>query len=238
MMLYDNMLRTGLYLRKHKKFLPYIFIISLGIAIFITHPFDIVKSNGLLTMICFFMFLLSVLIRFMAKRTDAEHLPDFVEAKGIYSIVRYPVYISNFLMVLALSLYMGIMWYFVFISFLAVLVTERIVMHQENCQKNKYGLLFRKWSKTTGAVVPYLLNWQGAANSKDYIYTVKQISLFCVSSLAIFTMISFIKNRLIDFTNKVSVGWLVAFTLAFIVHIVLHKGKLMIKKPKANSDLN
>lgn len=220
-MLSESMLRTGFFLRKYKKFLPYIFIISLLGAVFLTHPFTIIRSGGLLTIICLFMFVISVSVRWLALRTDAEHLPEYVEAKGIYSIVRNPLYISNFLVVLSLSLYMGIIWYFVFVSFLTVFITERIVMHKENCQQNKYNEAFKLWSKTTGAVLPYLLNWQGASGSKSYFYTLRRMSLPVTASLGAFTLISFIKNRVIEFSNTVSIGWLSAFIIALALHLIL-----------------
>ncbi|MFI3331030.1 MAG: methyltransferase [Rikenellaceae bacterium] len=226
MMLSESMLRTGRYLRTHKDIFPYLFILSLSVAILLTREVNVRPSSFISTVISVSIALLSIIIRWLSMRTDAERMPELIKAKGIYSVVRHPMYISNFLMVFALSLYLGILWYLVFVTFFSVLITERIVFQKENCQHNKYGEDFKTWCKTTGALFPRMLNWQSAENSRTWLYTAKNIASFVLASATIFFVISFIKHRIIELTFGVAIGWIVALVIVLIAYVFIKSKKI------------
>lgn len=232
-MLYDSFLRSGYFLRKNKHILPFFLILSMILALALTKVSHIIPSSSILTILCLFIAMLSMIIRWLSLRTPAERMPELILSKGIYSIVRHPIYISNFLMVLSMSLYLGILWYTVMTSFLSVLITERIVYQKENCQYNKYGDDFTLWAKTTGAVVPYVLNWQSPVGSREYQFTARRMSPFVLVSVGSFLGISIVKHRILEGYFNLPIAWTVAFVVALITFIVFYNKQLRLRKEKA-----
>ncbi len=92
------------------------------------------------------------------RNTDkqvAEELND----TGLYSLVRHPLYVGNFLMWLGLFLFIGIWWFVVICSLAYWLYYERIMYAEEEFLRRKYGARYEAWARRTPAFLPRVSGW-------------------------------------------------------------------------------
>lgn len=87
-------------------------------------------------------------------RNTKEQVADFLNTKGIYSVVRHPLYLGNFLMWLGLLIFCLNFYYIIIISLFFWLYYERIMFAEERFLEKKYGESYLSWSITVPAFIP------------------------------------------------------------------------------------
>jgi len=79
---------------------------------------------------------------------------------GMYSIIRHPLYLGNFLIGLGMVLFVGV-WWFALIAILAFwLYYERIMAAEEEFLEGKFGDCYLHWAERIPAILPRISNWQ------------------------------------------------------------------------------
>ncbi|MEQ8248920.1 MAG: isoprenylcysteine carboxylmethyltransferase family protein [Alphaproteobacteria bacterium] len=79
---------------------------------------------------------------------------------GLYSIVRHPLYLANFLIFLGFLVALKVWWFPLIGAFAFAVYYERIMMTEEAFLQNKFGRTYEQWAQTTPAFFPALLRWQ------------------------------------------------------------------------------
>jgi protein-S-isoprenylcysteine O-methyltransferase Ste14 len=132
-----------------------------------THHCITTESWGL---ICFGVSLLGLVVRALTvgftpkgtsgRNTGEGQVAETLNQTGIYSVVRHPLYLGNFLMWLGLFMYIGL-WWFVLICALAYwLYYERIMYAEEEFLRRSYSTRYEAWASRTPAFLPRLSGWQ------------------------------------------------------------------------------
>ncbi|MBI5747149.1 MAG: hypothetical protein HZA13_09120 [Nitrospirae bacterium] len=148
---------------------------------------------------------------------------------GMYSIVRHPLYLGNFIIFLGISLFPEV-WWFPFISILAFwLYYERIIFAEEEFLRNEFGILYLEWTGKTPLFPPRLSIWQkpGFPFSFKTVLKREYSGLFAiiVSFLALDTLGDiFAEGKL-----ELDLGWTILFFVGLIIYMTL-----MILKKKTN----
>jgi protein-S-isoprenylcysteine O-methyltransferase Ste14 len=79
---------------------------------------------------------------------------------GMYSIVRHPLYLGNFLVFCGMLLFMQV-WWLLLIGLLSFwLYYERIMLREEKFLRNKFESTYMTWANETPAFFPSLSRWQ------------------------------------------------------------------------------
>ncbi len=92
-------------------------------------------------------------------RNTREQRADSLNVSGIYSVVRNPLYLANFLVILGMLLFIKEWWLVVLVSLAYVLYYERIIMAEERFLLAKFGDDYAIWANRTPVIVPNLLLW-------------------------------------------------------------------------------
>ena len=93
-------------------------------------------------------------------RSTKAQQAETLNSSGMYSVVRHPLYLGNFLVWIGLSLILAD-WVVTLIVILAFWLThERIMMSEEAFLEHKFGPQFGEWARTTPAFVPRLGQWR------------------------------------------------------------------------------
>lgn len=79
---------------------------------------------------------------------------------GLYSIVRHPLYLGNYLIGLGVTLVWFDWWAPVIYSLFFWLYYERIMLAEEQYLESKFGDEFRQWAATTPAFAPRFSQWR------------------------------------------------------------------------------
>ncbi|MBI4369639.1 MAG: hypothetical protein HY547_05355 [Elusimicrobia bacterium] len=172
MPLREEIEETGLRLFKKRSYVPFLFV-----PIALTQLPDAVaiekalgpEINFFLTAFCIAISLSGLAIRCLtighaprgtSGRNTHGQVADSLNTKGIYSLVRHPLYLGNFLIFLGLLIFIK-SWLLILAGAAAFWIYyERIMLAEEEFLRKKYGDVFISWASRTPAFVPRLEGWQ------------------------------------------------------------------------------
>lgn len=87
-------------------------------------------------------------------RNTKEQVAESLNTSGIYSIVRHPLYLGNYLMWIGIVVFTRDLNFILLVSLLYWIYYERIMMAEEAFLRNKFGTAFESWSGTVPAFLP------------------------------------------------------------------------------------
>ena len=87
-------------------------------------------------------------------RNTAQQVADHLNTKGIYSVVRHPLYLANYLIWAGLLVYTMNAFAFIIVSLVYWIYYERIMMTEEAFLRSKYGDEFEQWAAKVPAFIP------------------------------------------------------------------------------------
>ena len=220
MMIYERAMRNGRWLSRHKKWLPLLFTVSTAGALLVTTPFSIIYGSTLLALLSLLLTLAGFMVRVAARRTPSPSLEDRIASRGIYSVVRFPNYLANMLIVLGLTLYSGALWYIVLVGLLCWGVAERIILAEENSLANRFGDIFLHWARQTNAILPRFFNWQASTCRSSLLPRIFSQSWVLLAISAGFCLIDLLKNLQVEFAFRIGLGWIVFLGLSLILELL------------------
>mgnify|MGYP002622631063 CR=1 FL=1 len=98
--------------------------------------------------------------KYTSGRNTKEQVADALNTKGIYSTVRHPLYLGNYLMWIGIVLYVLNPWYVIVVTLLFWLYYERIMFAEERFLERKFGEDYISWSKSVPAFIPSMKNYK------------------------------------------------------------------------------
>ena len=94
-------------------------------------------------------------------RNTAQQVADHLNTKGIYSVVRHPLYLANYLIWAGLLVYTMNAFAFIIVSLIYWIYYERIMMTEEAFLRGKYGDDFEQWASKVPAFFPKWSLYEG-----------------------------------------------------------------------------
>lgn len=92
-------------------------------------------------------------------RNTRTQKADALNRTGMYSVVRHPLYVANYLIFLGLLLFTQAFWLVLAGSLAYWMYYERIIYAEEEFLDGKFGALFSEWACATPAVLPDVRRW-------------------------------------------------------------------------------
>lgn len=92
-------------------------------------------------------------------RNTAGQVAESLNTTGIYSTVRHPLYLANFLVGLGLACFTLTWWFPVMFTLTFWLYYERIMLAEEAFLRSKFGEQFTEWIQKTPAFIPSWKNY-------------------------------------------------------------------------------
>jgi len=99
------------------------------------------------------------------RNTSEGQVAESLNTKGIYSLVRHPLYLGNYFMWIGIVMFAGNQWFTLVVSLLFWVYYERIMFAEEAFLRRKFGDAYLAWSKETPAFLPVRWNWVPAGVS-------------------------------------------------------------------------
>jgi protein-S-isoprenylcysteine O-methyltransferase Ste14 len=112
---------------------------------------------------CIFICLIGLAIRIYtighapdntSGRNTAGQVAETLNQTGIYSVVRHPLYLGNFLMWLGIAFAVQNFWFVAVFVLLYWIYYERIMYAEEQFLRRKFGKTFTGWAERTPAFIP------------------------------------------------------------------------------------
>lgn len=154
------------------------------------------------------------------RNTD-EQIAETLNTTGIYSVVRHPLYLGNFLMGLGLSLYAHVWWLVLIYILIFWLYYERIMFAEEAFLRRKFGEAYLEWSKTTPAFIPRLRGWRESPLPFSMRNVLKREYNGFFALILTLVILHVVGNLIADGTFHISLIWEIILGLSFVIWITL-----------------
>lgn len=164
MALKEHFENSGQWLFRWRSYLPLI-----GLAVILAafreykYPMNSEKLDGLWEAFCLLISFSGLAVRLYtightpkntSGRNTKKQVADTLNTSGAYSLVRNPLYLGNFLMVLGIVLFVHLWWMTLIYTLAFWLYYERIIFAEETFLRNKFGETYLSWANRTPAIIP------------------------------------------------------------------------------------
>lgn len=170
----------GAFLFRWRSFLPLLLIPLAVPALFEAAHIESVigeKLDDMLSLACFFVSLSGLVIRAAtvgfvlsgtSGRNTSEQRANGLNTTGLYSIVRNPLYLGNFIVIFGLVLAIKVWWFAIIFVLVYWLYIERIIAVEEAYLSAKFGKDYDAWVRTTPCFVPSFRYWKRPAEKFSF----------------------------------------------------------------------
>ena len=235
MALIEEFDKSGNWLFRWRSFLPLALYALAVVLILFTDTSDVPHNDFNWSMICLSVSMFGLIIRAVTvgftpkdtsgRNTKAGQVAEVLNTKGIYSIVRHPLYVGNFFMWMGIVIYAGSWWFSAFVVLLFWLYYERIMFAEEFFLRKKFGQIYLNWAEKTPAFIPKLSKWSNGNMSFSIKNVLKREYNGFFAVFVSFSLLNILKNYLLFKTFKLEFlldSWWIYSTIgAFVVFITL-----------------
>lgn len=164
MALLHSLESEGNWLFKRRGWLPVV-LFALAIPVILNTNYNDISDN-----VKRYAFVLAVVVSFIGQwiraytvgttpastsgRNTEEQVAESLNSTGIYSTVRHPLYLGNYLMWIGIVIYTLNAWFVLVVSLMYWLYYERIMFAEERFLERKFGKAYLDWSLKAPAFIP------------------------------------------------------------------------------------
>ncbi len=231
MALKEEFERLGNWLFRWRSYLPLLltFLAVLGMSDF-SYPRQSHNLDVFWELLCLWVSLFGLGIRIYtighAPKGTSERNTHSMEAEilnvtGLYSIVRHPLYLGNFLCWLGISMFPRV-WYLPVIFILVFIVYyERIVFAEEEFLRKRFGKQFETWANQIPAFVPRMKNWVPNSLPFSWRHALKREYSGLFAIIAAFTFLEVLGDYIAIGGLELDPLWSALFSCGLIAYLFL-----------------
>ena len=154
-------------------------------------------------------------------RNTLTQVAETLNTKGLYSIVRNPLYLGNFLMVLGILLFLQVWWFVLLGSFVFWIYYERIIFTEEEFLRQKFGSTYVEWSNKTPVFIPNFKTWQKSDLPFAWKTVLRREHSSFFGMVSVFTVLGITANLFIERGHGIGLFWIWFFGIGLIIYSVL-----------------
>jgi protein-S-isoprenylcysteine O-methyltransferase Ste14 len=194
------------------------------------HPAGSPRSDRLWQLGCLLVSLLGLGLRFYtvgfaprgtSGRNTRGQVAETLNTAGMYSIVRNPLYLGNFIIWLGLSLFVKVWWCTVIVILSFILFYERIIFAEEKFLREKFGTVFSDWAATTPAIIPQFRNWKPAELTFSWKAALTREYSGFFAIIASYTAVAIIGDLVQSGKFVFDQAWLTIFAVGLIIYLTI-----------------
>jgi len=227
---------SGNWLFKHRSYLPLIILPLLFYSLFT----PVGTSLNLLFYIGLSISLLGECIRIItiafvpegtSGRNTKQQKATSLNQTGIYSIVRHPLYLGNFLIFLGPFIFTGNIYGIIIFILSFWIYYERIMYAEETFLISKFGSKYEYWSSKTPAFLPNIASYTPTKSIFSFRKVLEGEYSGIYGIFVIFTLLLAFRNYNLNITPNISNAWKGIFLGNTLIYITLRT----LKKRRRNN---
>ncbi len=231
MALFQSMENQGNYLFKYRGQFPILLFVLTIPFIYSTNygnfseefSLNLINISIILSVIGFFIrfYTIGTTPKGTSGRNTKEQVANTLNSSGMYSMLRHPLYLGNYLIWFGIALSTFSIFFILIMSLLFWLYYERIMIAEERFLEKKFGDDFIKWSNTLPAFIPNIFNFRKSSIPFSFITILRREYASVLSCIVGFLFVELLKNIFVlNLFNISKESFLVLIISAFIALIL------------------
>ena len=170
-------------------------------------------------------------------RNTKEQVADVLNSSGMYSMVRHPLYLGNYLIWLGISLSSFNIYFAIIMSLLFWIYYERIMFAEERFLERKFGADYLNWASKLPAFLPSILNFKKSDTKFSIITVLRREYASVLAAVVGFTFIEVLRTyfstnnwSISDYTVMILGGTII---LVLILRSLKHYTSLLEEKGRS-----
>ncbi len=153
---------------------------------------------------------------------------------GAYSLVRHPLYLGNFVIVVGASLFVRNFWLSLVVVLGFALYYERIISAEESFLLEKFGKEFTEWARGTPLIIPSFRNWNSPDRPFDWRMVLRREHSGFFGIVATFVFLEIFGDYIIHRRFTIDPVWGAIFAIGLVVFLslVFLKKKTKVLSPR------
>ncbi|MDD2714287.1 MAG: isoprenylcysteine carboxylmethyltransferase family protein [Candidatus Wallbacteria bacterium] len=159
-------------------------------------------------------------------RNTKGQLAETLNTKGLYSIMRNPLYLGNYFVGLGVFLYLRNWWAPLIYTLSFILFYERIIFAEEHFLADKFGTEYQSWVEKTPAFFPRHLCFEKPELPFSWKTALRREYQTIYGLLMIFCLLEFCTDFYIYRHFQIDMTWLLIITISTVCYAatwILHK---------------
>jgi len=155
------------------------------------------------------------------RNTSEGQKADKLNTTGIYSTVRHPLYLGNFLIFLGFILFTQSFIFILFAVLLFRFYYERIMLAEEEFLRRKYGVIYEEWASRTPAFYPACSKWQKPELSFSIRNVLKREYTAFFEICLVFPVLDLTAQYINHGEYLYNWFWISSLAIGFIIYLIL-----------------
>ncbi len=230
MALREDFERQGAWLFKWRSYLPAIYLPMLFFALKDVKAFEQIYGETFSA----FWGVCSIIISFLgfglrcatvgyvprgtSGRNTKSQVAETLNTTGMYSVVRNPLYLSNFIIIFGITLFIQSLWFALSTCVIFWLYYERIMFTEEEFLRKKFADQFIEWAKKTPLIIPRFRNWKKPTLPFSFKTVLRREFSTFFSIVASYFFLELAGNILTGKKPLVDGPWVAFFLTGFILY--------------------
>jgi protein-S-isoprenylcysteine O-methyltransferase Ste14 len=222
---------VGHWLFRWRSYLPLVTTVLLlfGLQHF-SYPFGSHFLDELWEVLCLVVSFFGLIIRALtigwsSNRTSGRHtarqVADALNTTGMYSIVRNPLYLGNFLMVLGVVIFLRVWWIPFIYVLLFALYYERIIFAEEMFLRRKFGKDYVEWAAKTPVFFPRLRLWKAPASPFSWRKVLRREYHGMIAVVVSMFVLEIVSDVYSGHGLEIDTMWRIVLPVAFAAYFVV-----------------
>ncbi len=152
-------------------------------------------------------------------RNTRGQVAEVLNTSGMYSLVRNPLYLGNFIIWLGLALFIKIWWVILIVILAFTMFYERIIFAEEKYLREKFGATFLDWAAVTPAIIPRWSNWRPPELPFSWKSAIAREYSSFFAAIASFTVLAIIRDSLYSGKLIFDQTWLKIFVIGLLIYL-------------------
>jgi len=231
MALREELRKQGNWLFRWRSYLPLIMIVIVFLGMrYFEYPGHSEKGDDIWEIICLFISFSGLGIRFFTigytpKGTSGtntrKQIADVLNTTGIYSIMRHPLYLGNFIIWLGLSAFFYLWWFSLLVILIFWLYYERIIFAEEEFLQEKFGNSYSAWAEKTPAFIPDIRKWRSSDMTFSFRKALKNEYKSFFAIIVSFTILEILGDFFVEGRFEIDKMWCSILIISSAIYIII-----------------
>ena len=223
---------NGNFLFRWRSYLPLVVLVPVLAAMtHYTYPDGSATAAIAYEALCVVVSVLGLVVRVVAvgsaphgtsgRNTAEGQVATTVNTTGLYSLVRHPLYLGNFLMYLGITMMPRSGWLVLTFVLVFWLYYERIMYAEEEFLRERFGETYEQWASATPAFVPRMTGWRAPALPFSTRSVLKREYSGVFAMVACFAVLDTIGESHIRGELTIDPFWATLLIATFVLYLTL-----------------